>query len=57
MQWLKRLLGSKTVKSDTPLQETEEIFIIAKCIGCGQCANGCPLRIKIKVPVQKDKSK
>lgn len=30
-------------------EETEEKYIVAKCIGCGQCARGCPMLLKIKV--------
>ncbi len=37
-----------------PVPKTREIEVVAKCIGCGQCAQGCPLKVKIKVPI-KDK--
>lgn len=23
-------------------------YVIARCIGCGQCASGCPVMVKIK---------
>ena len=40
-------------KTDQPPRETKEVFVVAKCIGCGQCAQGCPLKVKIKKPVDK----
>lgn len=34
-----------------PMQQGmfEEQYVIAKCIGCGQCQHGCPVRVKVKV--------
>lgn len=26
----------------------KEHYVIARCIGCGQCESGCPIKVKIK---------
>lgn len=49
MWWKKWFSGGKDLTT-TP-KETKEVYRVAKCIGCGQCAQGCPLKVKIKVPV------
>ena len=49
MWWKKWIFAAKD-KEKAP-QETREVSVVAKCIGCGQCADGCPLKVKIKVPV------
>lgn len=27
----------------------EEKYLIAKCIGCGQCQQGCPVKVKLRI--------
>jgi ferredoxin len=34
-------------KAEAPAVGGEK-YVVARCIGCGQCANGCPLAVKIK---------
>jgi ferredoxin len=42
----------KTLKGMTAQPEAAsgaaERYVIARCIGCGQCASGCPVMVKIK---------
>ena len=54
MWWEKWIFAAKDKDKDKVKapQETKEVSVVAKCIGCGQCADGCPLKVKIKVPVK-----
>lgn len=51
--WWKKWFSTTGNKDNSP-QKTREVAIVAKCIGCGQCAQGCPLKVKMKLPI-KDK--
>ena len=43
--WWKRLLGF--IKTDEAETKKKDVSMIAKCIGCGQCAQGCPMKVTI----------
>ena len=43
-QALRRLLSP----GDPPVPESGDRYVVARCIGCGQCAGGCPVRIRVR---------